>query len=112
VEQLVARPFRPAPLLRGWRLSRHLPGAPETNEVIEPESVESRQPVFETVDPPAVAAAAQPAPPVMWISPALARLAEEVRRYAGDDRRASLVIELEQIAVRPNVRTVVRHEER
>src|SRR4029079_6256745 len=66
----------------------------------------------QAVAPPGIAGGGVARPVVERIAPALSGRAEIVRRYSGDDRRVTRGVELEEVAMRPDVRRVVRHVDR
>src|SRR5262249_38388659 len=66
----------------------------------------------ESLYPPTVATLLHHVPAVNRIPPQLARLAEIIRRDARDQRRRAFVIEVEEMAVGPDVGAVVRDEDR
>src|SRR5262245_64795192 len=80
--------------------------------MIQPEDVNRRERMAESLYPPAIPALFHHVPAVNRIAPQLACLAEIIRRDACDQRREAFVIEVEEMAVGPDVGAVMRDEDR
>src|SRR5690606_18252509 len=80
-----------------------LPVGGEAAEVVDTHDVDLRQRAPQPRDPPRVAARLVHVPAVERVAPALAGGREVVWRHAGDHRRAAVVVEVEQLRVRPDV---------
>ena len=107
-----AGPGPPAALHRGRLSGRDRPVARVADEVIEADGVEQRQRRPEAGDPPGEPGGAHLRPAVERVAPALAGGAEVVGRHAGHQRRLAGVVEIELMAVQPDVGAVVRQEDR
>ena len=89
----------------------NLPELIESAEVIEPDVVAVLRGPAQALNPPLVASRFHHIPAVKRIAPALAGLAEEIRRDAGNNLGLEIVIRAEEVAVRPDVGAVVVHED-
>ena len=89
-----------------------MPCGREAAKMIQADRVNVPQHGAHSVDPPEMVPRAQRVPVVDRIAPQLPLCAEVVRRHAGDDLRAVLRIEQEQLRVGPHVARLGRDEER
>src|SRR5690348_14030732 len=112
MEKRLARPRAPVPFDRGPATRRNLPVGFEATEVVQTDDIHQLQHLPHPLDPPRVARRRQYIPTIDGVAPALAGRAEIVRRNAGDHRRLAVRVELEEVAVYPDVGAVVRHEDR
>src|SRR4051812_39314833 len=64
-----------------------------------------------SLDPPVIAGVLERLPVVERIAPALAGLAESIRRDAGDERGAEIGIQVIKMRMRPDVSAVVADED-
>jgi hypothetical protein len=112
LEKVRARPFLPPAVDRRSFACRDSPIFFKAPEMIEPEDVHRGERMAKPLYPPAVAALFHHVPAVNRIAPQLARLAEIIRRDAGDQRRKAFIIEMEQMAVGPDVGAVVSDKDR
>src|SRR5262245_35378516 len=112
LEKVGARPFLPPAVDRRSFARRDGPIFFKAAEMIQPEDVNRRERLAESLYPPTIAAFFHHVPAVNRIPPQLARLAEIIRRDARDQRRRAFIIEVEEMAVGPDVGAVVRDEDR
>src|SRR5262245_45613717 len=112
LEKVRARPFLPPAVDRRRFARRDGPVFFKAAEMIEPEDVDCGERMAESFYPPAITALFHHVPAVNRIAPQLARLAEIIRRDARDKRRGAFIIEVEEVAIGPDVSAVVRDEDR
>src|SRR5215216_3067826 len=96
---------------RSWRIGWYDPGCGERPEVVDAEHINLSQRGADAIDPPDIAGLGVALPVIDRISPELALRGEGVRRNAGDDSWASLPIQPEQVAVRPDIGAVVGNKD-
>ena len=106
VEQRVPGPGHPAPVHRGRLARGDLPVRREAAEVVEAHDVREAQVRAARARSTSESVSRISVPAVERIAPALAGRAEVVGRHAGDDGRLAVVVELEQLAVAPDVGAV------
>ena len=99
----------PAPVNGGRFAGGNLPVSFETPEMVEAHHIKKRKRGTEALNPPLVSAGSQHVPAIDRIPPKLSGSAEIIRRHAGNHGRLSLIIEIEQIGMSPDVRAVVRN---
>ena len=80
--------------------------------MVEPDDVVQLEGCLKSGQPPVVPAFGHPVPPVERISPALSVRREVVRGDAGNDAWVAPVVEVEEFARAPYVRTDVGNEDR
>ena len=107
-EERVARTLHPCPVDRRRGVARHLPVTLEAAEVVDAHHVEQGEGGAQATDPPLVARGSQRLPVVDGIPPELAGGAEVVGGDAGLHAEAPVLVQLEELAVRPDVGRVVR----
>src|SRR5215813_1745649 len=112
LEKVGARPFLPPAVDRRSFARRDGPIFFKAAEMIKPEDVHRGERMAESLYPPPIAALLRHVPAVNRITPQLARLAEIIRRDARDQRRKAFIIEVEEMAVGPDVGAVMRDEDR
>ena len=98
------------PTLSGGRSSRHVPCGSESTKVIQPNRVDVREQGAHPIDAPAKAASPMGLPVVHRVTPKLPIGAEVVWRYAGYEKWVEVIIEQEQLGVRPNIARIRRNE--
>src|SRR4029077_13324689 len=79
-------------------------------EVIEADVIAGLSAPAQAVDPPVIAARPDRVPVVKRSTPALSRSAERVRRHARYSFRFEIVLQAEQVTVRPHVGAIVSHK--
>src|SRR5437870_7546261 len=102
----------PAAALGRLVAAGYLPEGREATEVVDAYDVDERERRAHALDPPGEAVPLHALPVVERVTPKLPRLAEVVGRDSRDDRRTTVLAELELSRVRPNVRRVVSDEDR
>ena len=112
IEQRPPGPLHPSALLRRGRIGCHLVVRLETTEVIEPHEIDDFEGGANAFNPPGVAALLMEFPAIDRIAPQLAGRREVIGRDSGNHRRMPALVELEQVAVGPNIGAVVGHEDR
>src|SRR3954470_7681897 len=95
---------------RGWLVGRNLPELGEAAKMVKTDKVTGLRGPAQALDPPAIAAAADRIPVVERITPPLSVGAKVIGRDPRDDVWCEVITQAEQIAVRPNVGTVVIHK--
>src|SRR6185312_11191919 len=111
IEECLARSFDPMTVHGGRLVSGDGPEGFEAAEVVEADEVVERERTTDARDPPVEAAFFKQAPLVKRVAPALAGCGEVIRRDAGDTGGLTLVVELEDLGVRPDVGGVVADED-
>ncbi len=112
LEEINARAFDPAAFLRRWHPCGYLPVRIEPPEVIQADDIHHPEDSLEPRYPPGVAVPRHRVPAVEWISPKLTGFAVQIWGNPGDHRRAQLIIQEEEVWVRPCVGAVVGDEDR
>ena len=97
---------------RGPCLARHFPVGLETTEVIDADQVDPLQEGVQAVDPPGEALLLVHLPAVERVAPELPRRAEEIGWNPGLNRRPAALVQEEEVGPGPDVRTVMRREDR
>src|SRR5580658_89812 len=110
-EQVVARPVNPAAIFRRRVTRWNLPELVESAEVIQSDVVAVLGRPAQPLNPPFIAALLHHVPTVERISPTLSSLAEKIWRHARYNLRLQIVVQPEQLAVRPHVGAVVIHKD-
>ena len=111
-QQRLAGGRLPVAVHGGGSLARDVPAGLETAEMIDAHEIEALALRGDAPAPPGEAVARHHVPGVVRVAPALAIGTEIIRRHPGHRDRLPLGIEQEQLARRPHVGTVVRHEDR
>ena len=111
-EQFSTGSFDPAATLRSRVASRNFPTRGKSAEVIDPRNINHSQSGPHAFNPPRETIGEHALPIEDRISPVLARLAEIIRRHAGDHDRRAIGIELELIGIGPDIRRIMRHKDR
>ena len=110
-ENVVLGTVDPMAVDRGGLAGGNLPELLEAAEVVEANVVAVLRGPTQALHPPLVALGAHDVPVVERVSPALAGLAEEVRRNAGHDLGLKVFVEAEQVRVGPDVGAIEVHED-
>ena len=106
VEQRAAGAGHPAAVNGGGLAGRDFPIRRETAEVIDPNDVGETKRRAEPRNPPAEVRVTQYVPAIKRIAPPLPGGAEVIGRNSGDDRRLAAFVELEDLAIGPDVGAV------
>ena len=106
-----ARGFNPLAVDGGFVLSGDGPVGLEAAEVVEADDVVEELGAADAVDPPGEARLLEDVPLVEGIAPALAGLREIVGRDTGNADGQEVLVELEELGVRPDVGAVVVDED-
>ena len=80
--------------------------------MIDPRDINHLQGCPHAFDPPFETIGEHALPIEDWIAPILPGLTEIIRRYAGYNDRRAIGIELELIGIGPDIRRIMRHEDR
>ena len=80
--------------------------------MIQTNDIDKSEKRTEAIDAPAIAALPQDFPVVDGVPPELSLRAEVIRRHAGDKSRTAILVQQEELGVRPDVAGVGRNEKR
>ena len=80
--------------------------------MVDPRHVDELERPPEALDPPVVSGGAVDGPLVQRVAPELAGRREVIRRHARHELRPALLVQLEQVGVRPDVGRITGHEDR
>jgi hypothetical protein len=87
-----------------------MPGGREAPEMIQAHGIHMCQKRPQTIDAPAVTGVAHSVPVIDGIAPELPREAEIIRRNTRDKTGPVLLVEQEQLRVRPDIARIGGHE--
>src|SRR5580704_2602807 len=112
LKKTIARTRDPLPGLSVRRTGWNMPGSGESPEVIEADYIDVIQKGAQAIDAPAIASGTERIPVVNRIAPQLPLRAEIVGRNSSDEARPALLIEQEELRVRPNVAGILGNKKR
>ena len=102
----------PLARLSRWRSGGNVPRSREPAEVVQANHVDVSQQSAEPIDAPSITSRTQGIPVVNGIAPQLTRCAEIIGRNSGDESWPMLLIEQEELRVRPNITGIRGNKER
>ncbi len=111
-EEVPAGSIDPVPVLCGLLAGRHLPELHEPPEVVEAQPVDEGEGAVDPALPPPEPLLLVRIPVVDRVSPELPGLAEHIRGDARDNGRFLLLVQFEELRVRPEVDAVVGEVDR
>src|SRR6266571_5555045 len=111
VEEIVFGSIHPTPVDSRGLAGGNLPIFFKTAEMVEPDDVVSLQGRTHSLHPPVVSPRFQNVPAIQRIPPALTGFAERVRRHPGNDGGLKIMVEVENIGMRPHIGAVVIHKD-
>jgi len=112
IEKISARTRHPLSGLGSRRTGWYVPRGAKTAEVIQTDDIHKSEKRAEAIDAPAIAALPQAFPVVDGVTPELPLRAEVIRRHAGDKSRTAMLVQQEELGVRPDIARVGRNEKR
>ena len=111
-EECGARPGLPLTSARVRRAGGNMPRRGEPAEVVQADGVDVCQQRPDPVDPPSEPGPPMRLPVIHGIAPELSVGAERVGRDGGHEARPPLIVEQEELRVRPHIAGIGGHEER
>src|ERR1700752_4695794 len=111
-EEFCSGTFYPLAFGRRQSAGWNFPVSLETAEMIQSHEIEESERRSNAIDPPPVTGVGGYVPPIKRVSPQLASRAEIIRRNTRNGGRLALLIQSEQLRMRPDIRAVVSDVDR
>ena len=112
VKERLARARTPCTINSCLGITINLPEGLKAPEMVNAHDIHLLQDILETANPPVIAILLHNLPIILRVAPELACLAEIIRRYTGNLVRPAVLVQLEQLLMRPGIGTILGNKNR